>query len=98
MAKIFFEYCEIGDYIFNYCNRPFENFVKFCREWYLSHNSDDNEIRVLDDIMKNMFLAFGYFSVKDNTTFLLYKRMKNDKDIKKRAYWNVERCFQRKNY
>ena len=39
-----------------YCNRPFNNFDRLCREWYLSYNSDDNEIRVLDDNLKNNFM------------------------------------------
>ena len=48
-----------GDYIIKYCNRPIKKFDKHCREWYLSHNSDDNEIRVLDKNLNNMFFAFG---------------------------------------
>ena len=55
--KIFF--LNIGnnrDYIFNYCNRPINKFDELCREWYLSHNSDDNEIQVLDDNLNNNYL------------------------------------------
>ena len=44
------------DYIIIYYNRPINKFDKHCREWYLKHNSDDNEIRVLDDNINNMFL------------------------------------------
>ena len=48
-GKIFLKIAYNRDYIINYCNRPFNNFDKLCPEWYLSHNSDDNEIRALDD-------------------------------------------------
>ena len=44
------------DHIKMYCNRPFNKFDRFCREWYLSHNSDDNETRVLDDNLNNNYL------------------------------------------
>ena len=46
------------DYINKYCNRPFKSFDKFCREWYLSHNSDDLNTRVLDDNLNNTFYGF----------------------------------------
>ena len=41
-----------------YCNRPFNKFDKHCREWYLSHNSDANETRVLEDNLNIMFFVF----------------------------------------
>ena len=46
------------DYVINYCNKPINIFDKLCREWYLSHNSYDNEIRVLDDKITSRFYAF----------------------------------------
>ena len=56
------------DYIINFCNciikyckRPFNKFDTLCREWYLNHNSDDNEIRVLDDNLNNNHMAILYF-------------------------------------
>ena len=42
-------------YKINFCNRPFNKFDTHCREWYLSRNSDDNEIRVLDENIKEYF-------------------------------------------
>ena len=51
--KFFLNIANNRDYIINYCNRPFINFDRPCREWYLSHNSDDNEIRVLDENLNN---------------------------------------------
>ena len=53
--KFFLNIMNNRDYIINYCNRPFNNFDRHCREWYLSHNSDDNEIRVFDDELNNNF-------------------------------------------
>ena len=47
--KFFLNIAINRDYIFDYCNRPPSKFDRLCREWYLSHNSDDNEIQVLDD-------------------------------------------------
>ena len=47
--KFFLNIVNNRDYISNYCNRPFNTFDGLCREWYLGHNSDDNEIRVLDN-------------------------------------------------
>ena len=45
--KFFLFFENNRDHIINYCNRPFNKFDRLCREWYLSHNSDD-EIRVFD--------------------------------------------------
>ena len=53
MEKIFLNIANNRDHIIKYCNRPFNIFDRLCREWYLSHKSDDNEIRVLDDILNN---------------------------------------------
>ena len=47
--KFFFNIVSSRDYIFNYCNRPFNKFDRYCRECYLGHNSNDFETRMLDD-------------------------------------------------
>ena len=57
--KFFMNIVNNRDYIIKYCNRRFNKFDRLCREWYSSHNSDDKEIRVLDDNLNNMFNAFG---------------------------------------
>ena len=49
--KFFLKIANDRDYIFIYCNILFNKFDKHCREWYLSHNNDDN--------LKNIFYAFG---------------------------------------
>ena len=54
--KVFLNIANNRDYIFKYCNRPFNKFDKLCPEWYLSHNSDDNDIRVLDDNLNNNYM------------------------------------------
>ena len=54
--KLFLNIATKRDHIINYCNRPFNKFDRLCRERYLSHNSDDNEIRVLDDNLKNNYM------------------------------------------
>ena len=56
--KFFLNIANNRDYIINYCKRPFNKFDKHCREWYLNHYSYDNEIRVFDDNINNMFYAF----------------------------------------
>ena len=43
------------DHIIKYCNRPFNKFDRLCREWFFSHNSD-NEIRVLVDNINNNYM------------------------------------------
>ena len=30
------------DYVNNYCNRPFNRFHRYCREWYLYNNTENN--------------------------------------------------------
>ena len=55
--KIFLNIANNGDYIIKYCNRPFKKFDRLCREWYLTHNSDDNEIRVFDDNLNNNYMV-----------------------------------------
>ena len=57
--KLFLNISNNRDFIINYCIRPFNNFHKHCREWYLSQKSDDNEM--LDDNLKNMFDAIQKF-------------------------------------
>ena len=60
--KFFLNIANNRDYIIIYCDRPPNKFDKFCREWYLSHNSDDIETRALDDDLNNMLNAyFGNF-------------------------------------
>ena len=59
--KFFLYIANNRDYIFDYCNRPFNIFQRHCREWYLSHNGDDNEIRMLDDELNNHFMLFDNF-------------------------------------
>ena len=54
--KFFLNVANNRDYIINYCNRPFNKFDSICSEWYLSHNSDDNEIGVLDDNLNNNYM------------------------------------------
>ena len=54
--KFFLNIANNRDHIINSCNRSFKKFDRFCREWYLSHNSDDNEIKVLDDIINNGYI------------------------------------------
>ena len=49
------------DHMINYCNRPFNEFGRLCREWYLNHNSDDNEVRVLDDNLNNIYMLMWKF-------------------------------------
>ena len=41
------------DYIIIHCNKPFNKFDRLCREWCLGHNSDDNQIRMLDNNLNN---------------------------------------------
>ena len=54
--KFFLKIANNREHILNFCNRPFNKFDRYCREWYLSHNSDDNEIRVLDDNLYNNYM------------------------------------------
>ena len=49
LRKFFFNIANHRDYIINHCNRPLKIFDKHCREWYLSHNGGDDEIRMPDD-------------------------------------------------
>ena len=55
-SKFFLNFENKGDHVTNYCNRPFNKFDRYFQEWYLSHNSDDNETRVLDDNLKNNYM------------------------------------------
>ena len=57
--KFFLNFAKNRDHINNYCNRPFKNFDRLCREWYLDHNSNDNEIRVLDDMLIYSYMLMG---------------------------------------
>ena len=55
--KFFLCIANSRDYKITYCKRPFNKFDRLCREWYSSHNSDDNEIRVLDDNLNNTYMV-----------------------------------------
>ena len=57
--KYFLNIANTRDHIIKYYIRPFFSFHKPCREYFLGHNSDDNEIRVLDDNLNIMFYASG---------------------------------------
>ena len=47
--KFFLNIAINRDHVINYCNRPNNKIYRPCQEWYLSHNSDDNQIRMLDN-------------------------------------------------
>ena len=38
-------------YVYNYCNRPFNNIHRHCRESYLYINTNGGDIRLLNDEM-----------------------------------------------
>ena len=59
--KFFLNIANNRDHIINYCNRPLNKFDRLCREWFLSHNGADNEIRVLDDNLNNNYMLMCYF-------------------------------------
>ena len=46
------------DYRYNFCNRPFNDFHRQCREWYLYNNTDGDDIQMLDNEMNNKYGAF----------------------------------------
>ena len=54
--KFFLKIANNRDYLINDCNKPLKKLDRLCRDWYLSHNSDDNEIRVLDDNLNNNYM------------------------------------------
>ena len=41
------------DYVYNFCDTPFNDFHRHCREWHLYNYSDGDDIRMLDDEMNN---------------------------------------------
>ena len=55
--KFFLNFLNIRDYIIKYSNRPFNEVDRLCREWHLSHNSDDGEIGVFDDNLMNNYMV-----------------------------------------
>ena len=59
--KFFFYIANNRDHIFDFCNSPFYKIHKCCREGYLSDDSDDIEIRMLDDNLNNNYMLFGNF-------------------------------------
>ena len=40
-------------HVYTFCNRPFNDFRRHCREWYLYDNTDGDDIQKLDDEMNN---------------------------------------------
>ena len=38
-------------YVYNFCNRPYTDFHRHCREWSLYNNTDGDDIRMLNDEM-----------------------------------------------
>ena len=57
--KIFSNILNNGDYISNYGNRPLNKVDKHVREWYLTENPNDNEMRAFDDNLDNYYTVFG---------------------------------------
>ena len=55
--KFFLNIANNRDHIILYCNRRKNKFDRHCRESYLSHNSDDNEIQMLDDNLINKYMV-----------------------------------------
>ena len=39
--KFFLNIANNRDYVYNFCNRPLNNFDRHCREWYFYNNPDD---------------------------------------------------------
>ena len=37
------------NYVYNFCNRPSNDFQRHCRECYLYNNTDGDDIRMLND-------------------------------------------------
>ena len=58
MAKIFPKIANNGVYVYIFCNRPFNDFHRHCREWYLYDNTDGDDIRMLNDEMNNIYDAY----------------------------------------
>ena len=56
--KLFLNNATNRDYIFDHCNRPFNNFHRHCREWYSCNNPNDDEIRILNDKRNNNYGAY----------------------------------------
>ena len=46
------------DYVYNFCNRPFNDFHRPCRECFLYNNTDGDDIRRLDGEMNNNYGAY----------------------------------------
>ena len=49
----FLKFANNNDYEYNFCNRPFNDFHRHCREWYLYNNTVGEDIQLLDDDMNN---------------------------------------------
>ena len=88
--KIFLNIANNRDHIINYCNRPFNKFDRLCRDWYLSYNSDDNEIRVLYDNLTNKYMLMWQFwfcyhinGCKSKKYFEKMRHVKNNDKFKK---------------
>ena len=44
--------------VYNFCKRPFNEFHRHCREWYLYNNTDGDDVRVLEYDMNNNYAAY----------------------------------------
>ena len=51
--KFFLNIANNRDNVYKYCNRPFNNFHRPCREWYLHNKTGEDDIRMLNDEMNN---------------------------------------------
>ena len=56
--NFFLKIASIGEYVYNFCNRPVNDFRRHCREWYLYNNTDGDDIRMLDFDMNNNYGAY----------------------------------------
>ena len=57
--KFFLNNANNREYIYNYCNKPLHKFDGHLREWFLSENPNDNEMRIFDDNLNNLYIVFG---------------------------------------
>ena len=51
--KFFLNMASNRDFVYNFCNRPFIDFHRHCREGYLHNNTDEDDIRMLNDEMNS---------------------------------------------
>ena len=55
--KFFLNIVNNGDFVYNYCNRPFNNFHRHYREWLLYSNNGGDDLRMPKDEM----IIYGTF-------------------------------------